>query len=107
MSRFGKKQEDQLAYKCEKLEKRCAMLLQHVENIEKSNRMYHLITSAMLKQIGGTINIVDEQEPTHLSINISRDEDMKTTTISIKEELVVEEEITDDRQECGTMQTAD
>lgn len=92
MSRFGKKQEDQLAYKCEKLEKRCVMLLEHVENIEKSNRMYHSITSAMLKEIGGTINIVDEDEYTPLSISIFRDDETKTTTVFIKDG--VKEEIT-------------
>ena len=107
MSRFGKKQEDQLAYKCEKLEKRCAMLLQHVENIEKSNRMYHLITSSLLKQNGGSMDIIDVDEPQpNLTIDISRNDDTKTTTISLKEEVVVEEikeELPDDRQECGDM----
>ena len=45
MSRFGKKEEDQLRYKCEKLEKRIVMLLKHIENIEQSNRLYRIITS--------------------------------------------------------------
>ena len=94
MSRFGKKQEDLVTYKCEKLEKRIAMLLKHVETIEKSNNMYHLITTAMLKKVGGTISIVDELESTPLSINMYRDDENQTTTFSIKEEdIKVEEEV--------------
>jgi len=73
MSRFGKKEEDQLRYKCEKL-------LKHIENIEQSNRLYHIITSSMLRKIGGSIDIVDEDEPKPFSIGISRNEETKTTT---------------------------
>jgi len=82
MSRFGNKKEDRLRYKCEKLKKQIVMLLKHIENIEQSNRLYHIITSSMLRKIGGSIDIVDEDEdePKPFSIGISRNEETKTTT---------------------------
>ena len=80
MSRFGKKEEDQLRYKCEKLEKQIVMLLKYIENIEQSNRLYHIITTSMLRKIGGSIDIVDEDEPKPFSIGMSRNEETKTTT---------------------------
>lgn len=87
MSRFGKKQEDQLAYRCEKLEKRICMLLEHIKNVERSNRVYESITMSVLNKMGGAIVLTAEDAPENVYIESNWNEETKTTTLLLKERL--------------------
>jgi hypothetical protein len=93
MSRFGKKQEDQLAYKVEKLEKQIRMLLEHIKNVERSNDIYHTFVVSILQKVGGTIDLIDDYESKRVEIDFLRNEDIKTTTVFLKE--MVEKNIED------------
>ena len=93
MSRFGKKEEDQLRYRNEKMEKRINELVEKINDeliprLRQEQAANDILVKSLLsliKRDGGSVVISDEDAVLTGGVKFKRDEDAKTTTLSIQE----------------------
>jgi hypothetical protein len=98
MSRFGDREADQLLYRSAKLEKRNKELIEKINDElipllrqeQAANEILVKTLLTLVKRDGGSIVISDEDAVLTGGVKFKRDEDAKTTTLSIQETEVPE-----------------